>query len=132
MGQLSITTRVQKLPKRSSSALEDKSSRLTKREQLVVMEIGGDTIDSASAFVSYMSEIYGFSKSSVWYNLNRLKDKGVVDFATKDEPGKSLTLTNSGEKKLSALAKAGVKLDDLEHKGQEMQGQHPHIAFNSY
>ncbi len=115
MGQLSITTRVQGSSKRTLGA-EDRTPRLTRREQLVVLEIGGDVIDSASAFVAYMSEIYGFSKSSVWYNLNRLKEKGVVDFATKEELGKSLTLTGAGEKRLTALSRAGVKLDDLEER----------------
>jgi DNA-binding PadR family transcriptional regulator len=91
-----------------------KISRLTKREQLVVLEIAGDPIDSASAFVSYISESYGFSKSSVWYNLNRLKEKGVLDFATRDEPGKTLTLTKQGGQELHILAKAGVKLDEIE------------------
>ncbi len=73
-----------------------KSVPLTKRERLVMIEIGRDRIDTASAFVSYMSESYGFSKSSVWYNLKRLKDKDVLDFATKEEQGKPLTLTGRG------------------------------------
>ena len=134
MGQLSITTRVQGSTKRTLGPMGDKAPRLTRREQLVVLEIGGDIIDSASAFVAYMNEIYGFSKSSVWYNLNRLKEKGVVDFATKAEPGKALTLTGAGEKRLGALAKAGVKLDDLEEKapGFAPGQQHPHIAYNSF
>ncbi len=132
MGQLSITTRVQGLSKRPLDAAVDKLPRLTRREQLVVLEIGGDTIDSASAFVAYMSEIYGFSKSSVWYNLNRLKEKGVVDFATKEEPGKSLTLTGTGEKRLTALAKAGVKLDELEEKDRWLApAARSHVVFNA-
>ncbi len=132
MGQISITTRVQGLSKRALGTAADKLPRLTRREQLVVLEIGGDVIDSASAFVAYMSEIYGFSKSSVWYNLNRLKEKGVVDFATKEEPGKSLILTGAGEKRLSALARAGVKLDDLEeHAPNFAQVTHSHIVFNA-
>jgi DNA-binding PadR family transcriptional regulator len=100
MDQLTITT--------------TKVSKLTKREQLVVLEIADDTIDSASSFVSYISESYGFSKSSVWYNLNRLKEKKVLDFATKDEPGKTLTLTKQGVHELRMLEKSGVKLDEME------------------
>ncbi len=99
MGQIAITTSV-------------KVSRLTKREQLVILEIGDDMIDSASAFVSYMSESYGFSKSSVWYNLNRLKEKSVVDFATKEELGKGLSLTRQGSHELHALMRQGVRIED--------------------
>ncbi len=101
MGQIAITTTV-------------KVSRLTKREQLVILEISGDAIDSASAFVSYISESYGFSKSSVWYNLNRLKEKGLLDFATKEEPGKALLLTKQGSHELRSLVSSGVRLEELE------------------
>ncbi len=74
----------------------DDGLKLTEREQLVLIEIGKDKIDSASSFVSYISEEYGLSKSSAWYVLNRLKDKGIVDFASKDELGKPLALTAYG------------------------------------
>jgi hypothetical protein len=81
----------------------EKCAKLNKREQLIVLEIGGDVIDSASAFVDYISEAYGFSKSSVWYNLNRLKDEGMIDFASRDEVGKPLALTKSGMQELRLL-----------------------------
>ncbi len=102
MGQIAIT-------------ISEKFSRLTKREQLLVLEIGEDAIDSASAFVTYMSDSYGFSKSSVWYNLNRLKQKGVLDFASKDEMGKPLGLTREGVAQLRSMIKAGMRLDELEY-----------------
>ena len=88
-------------------------SRLTRREQLVIVEIGLDSIASASSFVEYMSDSYGFSKSSVWYILNRLKDKGIVDFATKGEPGKALGLTRPGREELQMVAAS--KNEILEH-----------------
>ncbi len=91
-----------------------RSAVLTRREQLIVLEIGADSIDSASAFVSYLSESYGFSKSSVWYNLNRLKEKGLVDFATKDEPGKALTLTKYGVQEMKGMERAGLRLEAME------------------
>ncbi|MEM0149840.1 MAG: hypothetical protein QXW10_03020 [Candidatus Micrarchaeaceae archaeon] len=78
-------------------------SRLIQREQLLVLEIGRDAIDSASAFVEYISSEYGFSKSSVWYNLNRLKDKGIADFASKEDVGKPLMLTPDGLVELQVL-----------------------------
>lgn len=70
--------------------------KLLGREKLILIEIGRDEIDSASAFVDYMHEVYGFSKSSVWYSLNRLKGKGMLDFASRDAPGKRLGLTGTG------------------------------------
>lgn len=93
------------------SRLDSRISKLSKREQLVVLEIAGDAIDSASIFVDYIGEAYGFSKSSVWYVLNRLKEKGVIDFASKEEQGKALTLTRGGLQDFKALEKQGVKLD---------------------
>jgi DNA-binding PadR family transcriptional regulator len=88
----------------------DKKIRLSEREQLMIVEIGTDIIDSASGFVSYLSDVYGFSKSSVWYNLNRLKEIGVLDFATKDAPGKSLRLTAFGAEELKTLEKVKTTL----------------------
>ena len=115
MGQIAITTSL-------------KITKLTKREQLLVLEIGGDAIDSASAFVSYISESYGFSKSSVWYNLNRLKEKKVLDFATKEEPGKVLELTKQGSQELRAMSKAGVRLDELDISPNDQPVREPMIA----
>jgi DNA-binding PadR family transcriptional regulator len=62
----------------------------------MLIEIGRDVIDTASSFVNYISEEYGFSKSSVWYVLNKLKAKGVIDFASRDEIGKGMSLTVLG------------------------------------
>ncbi len=81
--------------------LDTREDKLLQRERLILLEIGDDRIDSASAFVDYMHEVYSFSKSSVWYNLNRLKCKGLLDFASRAEPGKLLELTESGRGYLS-------------------------------
>jgi hypothetical protein len=77
---------------------------LSQREQLIILEVDRDVIDSASSFVDYISDEYGISKSSVWYNLNCLKDKGVIDFADKLHQGKPLMLTKNGTGQLGALA----------------------------
>ena len=70
----------------------------------MILEIDNDAIDSASSFVDYISDEYGISKSSVWYNLNCLKEKGVVDFADRQHQGKPLMLTRKGSEQLGALA----------------------------
>lgn len=84
--------------------LELDKSKLSDRELLVISEIGSDMIDSASKFVDYMSDVFGFSKSSVWYTLNRLKERGLLDFASRLEVGKPLMLTGSGRQRMSAYA----------------------------
>ena len=84
--------------------------RLTEREQLVILEIGSDTIDSASSFVGYISDTYSISKSSVWYLLNRLKEKEMLDFASRDEPGKPLKLTKIGRSALEGINANGKDL----------------------
>jgi DNA-binding PadR family transcriptional regulator len=73
------------------------------REQLIMLEIGSDRIDTASSFVDYVNEEYGFSKSSVWYNLNQLKEHGLAEFANKEEIGKPLCLTRIGKSQLGSL-----------------------------
>ena len=78
---------------------------LSRREQLIILEIDCDAIDSASSFVDYISDEYGISKSSVWYNLNSLKENGVIDFADKQHQGKPLMLTKNGTDQLGALAR---------------------------
>ena len=85
------------------------AQKLTRRELLVLAEIGDDAIDSASSFVSYMSESYGFSKSSVWYNLNKLKELGLAEF----EPGRELRLTSNGIARHTALGSERSRLIDL-------------------
>jgi hypothetical protein len=76
--------------------LESKKLKLSKREQLLLLEIGRDRIDTASCFVDYIKENYGISKSSVWYCLNMLKEYGIAQFANKIEQGKPLCLTKQG------------------------------------
>lgn len=81
-------------------------SMLTRREQLVMLEIGLDSIGSASSFVDYMGDSYGISKSSVWYILKRLKERNLLGFATKDEPGRALELTRGGKERLQLVERS--------------------------
>lgn len=87
----------------TSSANQMAELKLSEREQLLLVEIGGDEIDTATSFVNYINEEYGFSKSAIWYNLNQLKQDGLVEFANKDETGKPLTLTKDGMRALDTL-----------------------------
>lgn len=84
--------------------------KLGRREQLLMLEIGPDKIDSASSFVDYISESYSFSKSSAWYCLKKLRDRGLVDFAAKGELGKPLELTKAGEQRLAEIGRAKTEL----------------------
>ncbi len=92
------------------TSVELKRFKLSRREQLILLEIGKDRIDTASSFVDYMQENYGFSKSSMWYCLNRMKEFGVAEFANKAEHGKPLCLTKIG---LSELAKLEVSRNEI-------------------
>ncbi|MDE1871015.1 MAG: hypothetical protein KGI06_02130 [Candidatus Micrarchaeota archaeon] len=83
--------------------VEFSKSKLSRREQLLMFEIDRDTIDTASSFVDYINEEYGFSKSSIWYCLNRLKDSGLLEFANKTEHGKPLCLTKQGLSQLGTI-----------------------------
>jgi len=93
------------------TSLELKNYKFSRREQLILLEIGKDRIDTASSFVDYINENYGFSKSSIWYCLNRLKELHVVEFANKSEMGKPLCLTRQGLSELPRLD--GVKNEIL-------------------
>jgi DNA-binding PadR family transcriptional regulator len=75
-----------------------------------MLEIGTDRIDTASSFVNYISEEYGFSKSSIWYNLNRLREMGLVEFANKEEIGKPLNLTKAGRDQLGGFERSRSEL----------------------
>ncbi len=70
--------------------------RLSEKELLIIMEIGYEQIGSASSFVDYIYESYGLSKSTVWYNLKKLKKKNLVSFAEKGEEQKPLELSKLG------------------------------------
>ncbi len=85
-------------------------NRLSRREQLLVLEIGKDRIDTASSFVDYINGAYGFSKSSAWYCLNKLKEQGLVEFANREELGKPLLLTKEGALELYSIEKSKGEL----------------------
>lgn len=81
-----------------------------KCEQLIILEIGYDLIPSASSFTEYVSNIYGFSKSTVWYNLKNLKNKNVLNFATKINPKQILALTKKGIRHLGPIKKEKISI----------------------
>lgn len=83
--------------------------QLSRRDQLLIVEIGKDRIDSASSFVEYISESYGFSRSSIWYIMNKLKEQKVIEFASRDEPGKPLMLTKDGLREYEAIDEMSKK-----------------------
>ncbi len=78
------------------------------KNNVLLLEIGFDHITTATSFVAYVSDKYGFSRSSVWYNLKKLKSKGVIDFAEKGEEARALTLTKKGELQLRSTVSKGA------------------------
>ncbi len=84
--------------------------KLNRREQLLILEIGRDRIDTASSFVDYINSSYGFSKSSAWYCLNKLKEQGLVEFANREELGRPLMLTKEGSLELCSIEKSKGEL----------------------
>ena len=70
--------------------------KLNEKESIIIMEIGYDQIRSAYAFVEYIFEEYGFSRSTIWYNLKKLKKKGILTFSEKGEDQRPLELTKTG------------------------------------
>lgn len=114
------------------TSLESRIFRLGRREQLIMLEIGKDRIDTASSFVDYMNENYGFSKSSTWYCLNRLKDLGIAEFANRMEH-RPLVLTRTG---ISELGKFETSRNSIieEFSGKFLKGleRTNDYAFDSY
>ncbi|MDE1855700.1 MAG: hypothetical protein KGH49_00465 [Candidatus Micrarchaeota archaeon] len=76
-----------------------------RKEQIIIAEIGFEEIATATSFVEYVYEKYGFSRSCIWYNLKKLKHRGVLDFAEKSESEvyKPLYLTDVGVGTLRAM-----------------------------
>jgi len=99
-------------------------NKISRREQLLVLEIGRDRIDTASSFVDYINSSYGFSKSSAWYCLNKLKEQGLVEFANREELGKPLLLTKEGEQALCSIEKSkGALLNYFSNVAYSMLAQ---------
>ncbi len=81
-----------------------------KCEQLIILEIGYDSIATASSFVTYISNVYGFSKSTIWYNLKNLKNKHILNFATRQDPKEYLSLTKSGARYFDIIQKQKLRI----------------------
>jgi predicted transcriptional regulator len=75
---------------------ESCNAQIGNKAVLIISEIGYSQITTATSFVEYIYDKYGFSKSCVWYNLKKLKQVGLLDFTEKDDKGKPLELTKNG------------------------------------
>ncbi len=71
---------------------------LSRKERVILSEIGIGYIPTATSFVEYIAGKYGISASGVWYTLKKLKEKRVVDFMERGrgEECKPLSLTPGG------------------------------------
>ncbi len=79
-----------------------KALGISDKSMLIISELGY-TETTASNFVEYLSGKYGMSKSTIWYNLKKLKRSGMLDFAEKNEEYKLLSLTRKGKEELRQL-----------------------------
>ncbi len=75
---------------------EESKSVSVSKDMVILSEIGLDEMTSATPFVDFLHEKYGFSKSGVWYTLKKLKKEGLLDFTEKGEEYRPLKLTKSG------------------------------------
>ncbi len=97
-------------------SLKDSASR---KELLLMHEIGLDQIPTATDFVSYASDRFGMSQSGIWYTLKKLKRAGLLDFTEKGEENRPLTLTMEGVGVLrSALALEGGDRHEVRRMAQ--------------
>lgn len=69
--------------------------RLNKKEKLILKEISKNN-GNATKFVSFISKKYGFSKTSVWYNLRKMKDSGLIVFGNSKKRGIKTRITFLG------------------------------------
>ena len=84
---------------------------ISKKEMLIISEIGLNEIPAATRFVEYLYLKHSVSQSGVWYTLKQLKKKGMIDFTEKGESYKPLALTQKGLhafRNRAALVSSGI------------------------
>jgi len=74
------------------------SLSLNKKQKFLLLEAYKlDRKTTVTRFVNYVCKQHGFSKTTTWYNLKKLKSLGLVDFGTFFSRGSALTLTEFGK-----------------------------------
>lgn len=111
----------------TQTILGKKFHSLTRREQLILIEISKDSIDSASSFVDYISDYYSISKSSIWHVLKSLKSSGLLEFASRYEIGKPLRLTRYGTKELGSISDKDQITHNFEEAALTVTGSVPAV-----
>jgi len=73
------------------------NQRLNKKEKLILKEMCNNNGNHCiTKFVSFISEKYGFSRTSVWYNLRKMKNSGLIVFGSSEEKGIKARITMLG------------------------------------
>jgi hypothetical protein len=107
---------------------------LNVKGRVILTEIGYDQIITATSFVEYIYQKYGYSKSCVWYNLKKLKKVNVVDFSEKvDNMPKPLSLTKSGVNTLRHIYNVGNMAKDTMSRldGQRSAGSGDRVGMHN-
>jgi len=69
--------------------------RLNEKEKLILNEICKNKTN-VTRFVSIISKKYGFSKTSIWHNLRKMKNSGLITFGNSKERGIKARVTFLG------------------------------------
>ncbi len=71
------------------------SSRLNEKEKIILGEAAKNNTN-VTKLVRHISKNYGFSKTSVCYNLKKLKESRLLDFGDCEKKGVKVSLTFLG------------------------------------
>lgn len=69
--------------------------RLNDKEKIILEEAAKNSTN-VTKLVCIISKNYGFSKTSIWYNLKKLKEDGLIEFGDSEKKGIDVKLTFLG------------------------------------
>jgi predicted transcriptional regulator len=76
--------------------IKDFANRRLNEKEKIILEEAAKNNTNVTKLVSHISKAHGFSKTSVWYNLKKLKEDGLLIFGDCDKKGINVKLTLLG------------------------------------
>ena len=76
--------------------ITDFASRRLNKKELIILDEAAKNSTNVTKLVCLISKNYGFSKTSIWYNLKKLKQDGLLVFGDSDCKGIDVQLTFLG------------------------------------